>query len=181
MFAYKRPKAIITTRLHVLAMIRGRGVRLKPFGSEDLDFLHMWNNDPEYSGPFEPFEPVSRGELEGWLPSEKPGVLWHIIETSRGEKIGQIVARLQDDDSYQIGFRIVPQARGRGYCTEAARVLIRHLFESGVKCVTAEANPDNKSSRRVLEKLGFSEVGFKENGIEVNGVWLSGIVYELRR
>jgi len=181
MFAYKRPKAIITKRLHVLVMIRGRGVYLKPFDMEDLDFLYRWNNNPEYSGPFEPFEPVTCEELEEWLPSEKPGVIWHIIETPEGEKVGQIVARLQEDGSYQIGFRVVPQARGRGYCIEAARALVKHLFKSGVERVTAEANPENKSSRRVLEKLGFREVEYKEKGIEVDGVWLSGIVYELRR
>jgi RimJ/RimL family protein N-acetyltransferase len=181
MFAYPRPKAIITTRHKSKSMIRGRGVRLKPFSLDDLEFLHTWNNVPDYTGPYEPFEPVSRGELEEWLPREKPGVLWHIIETPQGEKVGQIVARLQDDGSYQIGFRVIPGARGRDYCTEAARALIKYLFRGGVERVTAEANPENKPSRRVLEKLGFREIEFKENAIEVNGVWLSGIVYELRR
>jgi RimJ/RimL family protein N-acetyltransferase len=148
---------------------------------EDLEFLYLWNNDPAYSGQFEPFEPVSREELEEWLPREKPGILWHIIETPDGEKVGQIVARLQEDGSHQIGFRVAPSARGRGYCTEAAKALVKHLFEKGVKRVTAEANPNNKPSRRVLEKLGFKEVEYKAKAIEVNGVWLSGVVYEIRR
>ncbi len=162
-------------------MIAGKGVDLKPFGSDDLDFLYRWNNNSEYSGPFEPFEPVSRGELAEWLPREKPGVLWHIMVAPDGERVGQIVARLQEDGSYQIGFRVVPAARGRGYCTEAARALINHLFENGVTRVTAEANPENKPSRRVLGKLGFREIEYREKAIEVDGVWLSGIVYELRR
>jgi [ribosomal protein S5]-alanine N-acetyltransferase len=167
--------------VYSMRMIAGKGVNLKPFGLDDLDFLYRWNNDPEYSGPFEPFEPVSREELEEWLPREKPGVLWHIIMAPSGERVGQIVARLQDDGSYQIGFRLVPAARGKGYCTEAARALIVHLFDGGVTRVTAEANPVNKPSRRVLKKLGFSEIEYKEMAIEVNGAWLSGVVYELRR
>jgi [ribosomal protein S5]-alanine N-acetyltransferase len=161
-------------------MIAGKGIYLKPFGLDDLEFLFRWNNDPEYSGPFEPFESVPREELAEWLSREKTSVLWHIMVAPSGEKVGQLVARLQEDGSYQIGFRVVPAARGRGYCTEAARALIDHLFESGVTRVIAEANPENKPSRRVLEKLGFSEIEYKEKAVEVNGVWLSGVVYELR-
>jgi RimJ/RimL family protein N-acetyltransferase len=62
---------------------------------------------------FEPLEPVSREELEEWLPMEKPGQLWYIIGTLDGEKVGQIVGRYQDDGSVQIGYRIIPSARGR--------------------------------------------------------------------
>lgn len=162
-------------------MIKGDKVNLKPFGLEDAEFLLTWMNDPEYTGPYEPFEPVTRGELMEWLPGEKPGVLWHIIETPRGEKVGQIVARRQGDGSYQIGFRVIPAARRRGYCTEAAKTLVAHLFASGVKRIEAGANPANVSSRRVLEKLGFKEIGYKEKEVEINGVWLDGVVYELKR
>jgi len=162
-------------------MIRGRTVRLRPFGAEDVDFLLRWNNDPDYTGEFEPFEPVSRGELEEWLPKEKPGQLWYIIETASGEKIGQIVGRYQEDGSVQIGYRVIPSARGKGYCTEAVRSLVNHLQrEAGVERVTAEANPGNKPSLRVLEKLGFRKIAYKERAVEINGVWLAGVVYELR-
>jgi RimJ/RimL family protein N-acetyltransferase len=44
---------------------------------------------------------------------EKPGQLWYIIGTLDGEKVGQIVGRYQDDGSVQIGYRIIPSARGR--------------------------------------------------------------------
>jgi [ribosomal protein S5]-alanine N-acetyltransferase len=116
-----------------------------------------------------------------WLPKEKPGQLWYVIETSAREKVGQIVGRYQEDGSVQIGYRVIPSARGRGYSTEAARVLITHLFASGVERVVAEANPGNKPSTRVLEKLEFKEIEYKERALELNGVWLDGRVYELRR
>jgi len=48
-------------------LINGKTIHLKPFGIEDADFLLHWNNDPDYTGEFEPFEPVSRVELEDWL------------------------------------------------------------------------------------------------------------------
>jgi RimJ/RimL family protein N-acetyltransferase len=162
-------------------LIKGETVHLRPFGVEDIDFLLRWNNDPDYSGEFEPMEPVSRVELEDWLPKEKPGQLWYIIENADREKVGQIVGRHQEDGSVQIGYRVIPSARGRGYCTEAARTLVVHMFTSGVNRVVAEANPGNKPSIRILEKLGYKKIEYKERAVEINGVWLDGVVYELRR
>jgi len=162
-------------------LIKGKTIRLRPFGVEDIDFLHRWNNDPEYTGEFEPIEPVSIGELEEWLPGEKTGQLWYIIETESGESVGQVIGRYQEDGSVQIGYRVIPTARGRGCCTEAVGLLVIHLFELGVERIIAEVNSRNGPSRRVLEKLGFKETQHKEKAVELNGVWLDGIVYELRR
>jgi RimJ/RimL family protein N-acetyltransferase len=55
------------------------------------------------------------------------------------------------------------------------------MFTSGVNRVVAEANPGNKPSIRILEKLGFKKIEYKERAVEINGVWLDGVVYELRR
>jgi RimJ/RimL family protein N-acetyltransferase len=162
-------------------LIKGETVHLRSFSLEDLDFLLRWNNDPAYSGEFESIEPVSLEELEVWLPKEKPGQLWYIIETAEREKVGQIVGRYQEDGSVQIGYRVTPSARGMGYCTEAAKALITYLFTTGVEKIVAEANPGNRPSIKVLEKLGFRMIEYKENAVEINGVWLEGVVYELGR
>jgi ribosomal-protein-alanine N-acetyltransferase len=163
------------------SLIQGKTVRLRPFSVNDIEFLLRWNNDLEYSGEYEPFEPVSRKELEEWLPKEKAGQLWYIIETIEGEKVGQVVGRDQEDDSTQIGYRVIPSVRRRRYCTEAVALLIGHIFNLGTERITAEANPRNIPSRRVLEKLGFKQIEYKEKALELNCIWLDGIVYELRR
>jgi RimJ/RimL family protein N-acetyltransferase len=162
-------------------LINGKNIQLKPFGIEDADFLFKWNNDPDYTGEFEPFEPISRGELEEWLLRDKPGQLWYIINNTLGVKVGQVVGRYQKDSSVQIGYRVIPSMRGRGYCTGAVATLIRHLFGQEVEQIIAEANPRNVSSLRVLEKLGFNEIEYKEKAVMLNGIWLDGVVYELRR
>ncbi|MBB6097572.1 ribosomal-protein-alanine N-acetyltransferase [Deinobacterium chartae] len=56
----------------------------------------------------------------------------------------------------EIGFSIVPEARNRGYATEATRGLIEWaLAQPGVKRVMAECRADNAASKRVLEKAGM--------------------------
>ena len=57
----------------------------------------------------------------------------------------------------EIGFGIVPSARGRGYATEAGRSLVAWAFEHGeVDAVVAECERDNEASAAVLRKLGMS-------------------------
>jgi hypothetical protein len=74
---------------------------LKPFGVEDADFLLRWNNDLDYTGEFEPYEPVSRGELEEWLLRDKTDQLWYIIENT----LGRMWGRLSEDARMMAQYR----------------------------------------------------------------------------
>ena len=160
-------------------MIRGRLVNLKPFDVHDLEFLLRWNNDPDYSGEFEPYDPTTREELTEWLSKEKPRQTWYLIQDLKGENIGQIVGFVSDDESAQIGYRMLPNARGRGNCRDAVRALAKCLFKNGVKRIVAESNSLNIASIKVLESVGFRRVGYKERSLLVNNVWLDGIIFEL--
>jgi [ribosomal protein S5]-alanine N-acetyltransferase len=159
-------------------MIFGKKVTLRPFSVRDLDYLHRWNNDPEYSGQFEPCELISREELLKWLSNEKDE-LWYMIETKDQVKIGQIVGRVKNNKTIEIGYRVIPAARNLGYCTDAVKAFLDHLFNSKFLKVIAESNPKNSASRRVLEKSGFKEVGYKKKALEVNGVWMDAVLYEV--
>ena len=163
-------------------MIRGDMVDLKPFDLNDLDFLLRWNNDPDYVGEFEPLEPVTEEDLREWLPKPKSGRSWFIIQTKRGEKVGQIVSTEKDGKTVQVGYRVAPPHRNKGYCTDAVRTLSCHLFtETEVEVLMAEANPRNTASWRVLEKAEFVRTGYRERAVKLVGRWLDGYVYELKK
>ena len=60
----------------------------------------------------------------------------------------------------EIGYALIPEYRGRGLATEAARAFTRHAFSHPeVNTVQAHTLPDGKESIRVLEKLGMKLVG----------------------
>lgn len=163
-------------------MIAGERVDLKPFSLDDLEFLYRWNNDPEYVGEYEPQEQVTREELEEWLLEEKSGQRWYIIHTKQGQRVGQLVAREKEDNSISIGYRVIPSARNKGYCTAAVRTVVNYFFsETDADKIVAEANQRNTASIRVLEKTGFTKIGYKEKAVEINGVWMDGAVYELKK
>jgi ribosomal-protein-alanine N-acetyltransferase len=164
------------------SVITGDRVTLKPFGLKDLEFLYVWNNNPEYEGEYEPHEPVSREELEDWLQEEKPDQNWYVIQTEKGQRVGQLVAREMEENTIQIGYRVIPPRRNHGYCTAAVNRIVDHYFsETDVGRIIAEANPMNTASIRVLEKTGFTQICYKEKAVEINGVWNEGVVYELNK
>jgi ribosomal-protein-alanine N-acetyltransferase len=58
-----------------------------------------------------------------------------------------------------IGYAIVPEARGRGYATEAiAAISDWALAQPGVGEVRAQTLPDNEASVRALLRAGFTEI-----------------------
>ncbi len=62
----------------------------------------------------------------------------------------------------EVGYGLVPSARGRGYAAEALTALLDLARENGASVVEAETTPDNVASQRTLERAGFTVVGTDE-------------------
>lgn len=64
------------------------------------------------------------------------------------------------DGCVEIGYSVVPAARGRGIATEVVRALVSHAFtHPGVDEVVAHTSDENVLSTRVLLRCGFRRVG----------------------
>ena len=73
----------------------------------------------------------------------------------------------------EIGYWVLPHARGRGVATKIARLLAEHAFSLGVERVAAYVNVGNTASERVVERAGFTREGIvrsmpKPDGRRVN-------------
>jgi RimJ/RimL family protein N-acetyltransferase len=65
-----------------------------------------------------------------------------------------------EDETVEIGYSVVAEARGAGFATEIVEALVRHAFESdAVQRVVAETIATNAASQRVLERNGFKRTG----------------------
>ena len=52
---------------------------------------------------------------------------------------------------------------GKGYATEVGRAAVRKAFDTtNITGIYGMANPENKASMRVLEKIGMSRLGLRE-------------------
>ena len=162
-------------------MLEGKNVRLRALEKEDLPLFTEWNNDPTYAGEFEPFEQRSLAETEKWFAGLRTEEKWFIIEKKDGMKIGQIICSPKDHH-YSVGYRIVPNERNKGYCTEAVKIVVDHLFLStNIVRVESEASPKNVASIKVLEKAGFTREGLIRKSVYINGEWKDGALYSILR
>src|SRR5690606_12547425 len=58
----------------------------------------------------------------------------------------------------EIGYFLIESARGRGYATEAVRMLIAYAFEfMGMNRVAASCDAHNRASAAVLRRAGMRE------------------------
>ena len=64
------------------------------------------------------------------------------------------------DNVVEIGYGILPDQEGKGYTTEAVQAMTQWAFgNADVVFVEAEIEPENRASRRILEKCGFVSNG----------------------
>ena len=162
-------------------MLEGILVNLRVLEKEDLPMVTAWSNDPKFGGEFEPLEQNSLHEIEKWYNNLGSKEKWFIIEKKDSTKIGQIM-HTPEGPHYTIGYTVLPDERGKGYCTEAVRILVDYLFLSTAAVrIQAGTSPENRASQRVLEKAGFSKEGVKRKHVYARGKWHDEAVYSVLR
>jgi len=161
-------------------MLKGKLVNIRPLEPTDLDWFTEWNNDPDYTGAFEPLEVNSRDRIETWYESERQDDYW-VVTDKRGNPVGQLVTGLTGG-CYWLGYITHPDHRGKGYTTEAVKLLVDYLFRAkNIVRVQAECSPENKASIRVLEKAGFTYEGLRRKAVFIQGRYLDGAMYSILR
>ncbi|TCC52891.1 N-acetyltransferase [Kribbella capetownensis] len=119
-----------------------------------------------------------------------------IIERSaREDRPDHMLAVTRRDDDRVIGFaRLAPSGPwgaklgyavhadhwGRGYATDASRVMLRFAFTAqGRHRVTAAIGPENEASIAVVKRLGFTYEGHLRDHVFTNSAWRDSLLYSL--
>lgn len=147
-------------------MLSSELLRLRPVRSSDLDTFLTQLNDLAHRGPHFPLglhaEPAFRRkyETDGFW-SDREGMLAMVDPDE--DIVGEIEFFPIAD--YLTGFELSylvfgPQRRGRGYATEAVRLLTAYLFaRERIERLQLNIHPDNLASQRVAEKAGYTREG----------------------
>ena len=105
-----------------------------------------------------------------------------VIEVD-GEIVGQLnVANILfgSVSSCVIGYWVAPEFAGRGITPTAVALVCDYLFNVvGIHRIEIDIRPENLSSLRVVEKLGFRYEGLKERYIHINGAWRDHYIFAL--
>ena len=161
-------------------MLPGTMIDLRLAERADLPTMAAWLNAIDVNGEFEPFHQASLGELERDFDA-KPDERWYIVQAKDGVPIG-LVAHGKASGGCWIGYMLVPEARGRGYGSEAVQVIVDYLFlDKDIGRIQAETHPANAASRRVLEKAGFMREGLIRRSCFSRGAWRDTAMYSLLR
>lgn len=168
----------------------GAAVRLRPAVPEEYPLLFGWFNDPEVVAPYDRFTVDTMDSFVAGVESasndpaslsprfvvERVGAPGPIgfVGFYRAHPVLEYV-----DVWYVLGERA---ARGKGYGSEAVRLLVDHLFRTlSVERVGATCDVENVPSYRLLEGLGFRREGTLKSALFHHGRWHDVHVYGVIR
>jgi RimJ/RimL family protein N-acetyltransferase len=169
----------------VFRLLEGENVNLKVIEKEDLPLFAEWINKPEFLGEYNPLRQTSRAEIEMNHDERKLEQTEFLVERKDGSKIGYIwhfTLMHPAGKLLEIGYFLAPSERGKGYCTEAVKIMADYLFLSrDIMRVQATADARNLASQKVLEKAGFKKEGMVRKLFFIRGEWRDAYLYSLLR
>lgn len=146
--------------------LRDERILLREWRVEDVPAIEAACQDPEISHwiPFVP-RPYSRSDAETYvrecLASDAGRHPFAITDVETGALLGSIDMGV-NSFGYRghIGYWVVAEARGRGVCSGALRLLADWALEElRLQRLELITDPDNAASQRVAEKVGFRREG----------------------
>jgi RimJ/RimL family protein N-acetyltransferase len=168
-----------------IGLLEGKLVNLRVVEKEDLPLFAEWVNKPEFIGEYNPLRQVSRTAIEKNYDERKLEQTEFFIERKDGGKIGYIwhfTMVHPAEKLLEIGYFLVPNERGKGYCTEAIKIMVDYLFLSrDTMRVQAHTDTRNLASQKVLEKAGFKKEGTIRKSIFIRGEWRDAHLYSILR
>jgi RimJ/RimL family protein N-acetyltransferase len=161
---------------------------LRPVAEADLAILERLTQDPGATGEFAwlGWHNLTRYR-QWWAEDRLVGDDVGILMVARGaDRLGFVSWRKVPTTPgyyyWNIGIALQPEVRGRGYGTQAQRMLARYLFaHTTVQRIEADTEAGNVAEQRALEKAGFTREGVIRCAGWRDGAYRDGVVYSMLR
>lgn len=162
-------------------------VSLRPAEEEDIPFLRENEQDPRVRASRSVHKPVD----VNWATQRLGGTMGRSDDTlgllicAEGDPVGFIYLIREKPNAQvfrfgELAYWITPSEWGNGYATSASELLLAHAFdELGLHRIEASTFSTNDASKRVLEKLGFTEEGDARQVARVEGEWIDKTRFSL--
>jgi RimJ/RimL family protein N-acetyltransferase len=158
---------------------------------DDARLLTLWQSSSLYTGEFNDFglprRPVDDLIRKDGLISDHGGTLVVTLVVD-GTPIGTVSWREvrygpnPESLGWNIGISLAPDMRGRGFGSQAQRLLAEYLFATTpVHRIEASTDVDNLAEQRALEKGGFTRDGVLRGAQFRAGAWHDLAVYSVVR
>jgi aminoglycoside 6'-N-acetyltransferase len=172
-------------------MIQGENVYLRVVMRNDLALLESWEHDRRFLSEYDMYGLVAAETIErrfaehGFLTSQYGRLL---VVTQRDEVAGFVSYHQQrygpneGSTAYNIGIGLHVDYRGKGYGSEAQRLLAAYLFDTyPVMRIEASTDKENVPEQKALEKAGFTREGIIRGAQWRGGRWHDLVLYSKLR
>ena len=158
--------------------IRTERLLMRRFSMDDTAAMHRIMIDPIAMRFWSTLPHESLEQTEQWVRSEveaPPGESDDFVVTLDGTLIGKLGCwRLPE-----VGFLFDPATWGNGYASEAMTAFIARRRALGPGELTADVDPDNLPSLRLLTRCGFEETHRAEKTWNIGGQWHDSVYLRL--
>jgi len=157
-------------------------LRLRRPGRGDLAAFHGFLGDPRamryWSTPAHAGLGESRAFLDRTLEAAAAGLSDEFVIERDGRVIGKAGAWRMPE----LGYILHPDHWGQGLAREALGAVIGHLFAThALARLTADVDPDNAASLRLLAHLGFQRTGTAKRTLMWGEEWRDSVYLALDR
>jgi RimJ/RimL family protein N-acetyltransferase len=170
--------------------LRTERLLLRPFTLADAPGVQQLAGDRDVaSTTLRIPHPYEDGVAEAWIETHPR--LWEegkalplaVIHSQTGQLIGAVGLEITaEHERAELGYWIGKPYWNCGYCTEAARTLVRYGFEElRLRRIVAHYLARNPASGRVMEKLGMQREGLLRRHTKKWGVLEDIVAYGLLR
>lgn len=156
-------------------------LRLRRARSADADAMHAVLSDPRAMRHWSSAPHADIAQTRAWIgdmvnapPEESDDFVV--------ERDGTVIGKAGFWRLPEIGFILHPDHWNQGLAREALAALIVHGFTvHPIAAITADVDPDNERSLRLLRGLGFGETGRAARTFQINGAWFDSVYLALSR
>jgi RimJ/RimL family protein N-acetyltransferase len=161
---------------------------IRPIRNEDKIDLFEYRSDPVAN------------KYQGWIPkhlidaelfienvSKQINITgtwfqWVIIEKMTQKIIGDMGVHFLDPNGQQVelGITLNKDFQNKGYATESVKRVIDYLFNDLKKHrIITSIDPENTSSVRLVERMGFRKEAHFMKSLLINGKWVDDVIYAM--
>ena len=169
-------------------MLIGKNISLRPITFADQKLLLDWFNDPDFMGRYDNHwtRSLEQMEKEHQEAVQHGDALYMITSRDQGEPMGEVGYLNRYCSAYfqgqEIFYAVHPQYRGRGIATQAACLLVNHLFDATpLNRIQAMVVAGNEQSCKVLENAGLTHEGILRGLLFIHGSFVDMHMYSIVR
>jgi ribosomal-protein-alanine N-acetyltransferase len=159
--------------------------KLKPEDSRDL-FHYFSKDEVTKYYDLESFVEVRQAEelIDNWNNrfEELKGIRWAITIRSEERVIGTCGFHNWSKEHFkvEIGYELAPEYWRQGIMTEVLNEIIQYGFiDLGLNRIEALIDPDNISSRKLLEKVGLHEEGYLKDYFYEKNQFVDAVIFAI--